>query len=80
MKGRYEAVSKVCRSSHRHIVRWDNIASVRGSTNHFPRCICLGTENNEFEGTLVAENLPYPAVQRSSTVNDAGFYDNDAGR
>src|SRR5205823_3913273 len=48
VKGRYETVSKVCRSSHRYIVCCDNIASVRGSTNHFPRCICLRTEQTYF--------------------------------
>src|SRR5438046_2179531 len=48
VKGRYETVSKVCRSSHRYIVCCDDIASVRGSTNHFPRCICLRTEQTYF--------------------------------
>ena len=36
VKGRYEAVSKVCRSSHRHVVRRRNIPSVRVRKVHTP--------------------------------------------
>ena len=61
------------RQVHFHMLPEDRDAFLRFVQERDPVSIPLGR-------TLAAENLPYPAVQRSSTVNDAGFYDNDAGR
>src|SRR6266536_4241907 len=41
VKRQYEAVSKVCSSSHRRIVRHGNVPSVRVSANRNAQCICL---------------------------------------